>query len=348
MSRNTSYLGAAEAQNLIGRWQTITGSPFYGIVGQRFDAYGRAIPTATVTPTHRWNPAAAVSPTHRRSSWDRAHVYDRDRWARTREHRWPWIGADDPAAAAAAVGPMMPDPATMNAPWPTPPILDPGPPAPPDAPWAIPPVLDPAAWGIGPDAGAGPMAPPPPAEAAIPPPPPPPPPGAPPEVHHHHRAWVHHFGEQQRRWGGWGGWGGFSPSTWSPYAIPPRNQLVEMPAPSQANRILLPMSSGVAILPNTTAQVTSRSQTVAFRPERLVIGGTPGNWLIGDIKVGNRSQFAQGGDIPGELFANTTVDSFVTFETVQTAMDFVIVVTFTGASESGEPFVCGVLGTAAI
>jgi len=144
------------------------------------------------------------------------------------------------------------------------------------------------------------------------------------------------------------GWGGFSPSTWSPYAIPPRNQLVEMPAPSQANRILLPMSSGVAILPNTTAQVTSRSQTVAFRPERLVIGGTPGNWLIGDIKVGNRSQFAQGGDIPGELFANTTVDSFVTFETVQTAMDFVIVVTFTGASESGEPFVCGVLGTAAI
>jgi hypothetical protein len=38
----------------------------------------------------------------------------------------------------------------------------------------------------------------------------------------------------------------------------------------------------------------------------------------------------------------------VSFQTVQTAMDFVILVTFVGASESGAPFICGVLGTAAI
>jgi hypothetical protein len=38
----------------------------------------------------------------------------------------------------------------------------------------------------------------------------------------------------------------------------------------------------------------------------------------------------------------------VSFETVQTAMDFVILTTFVGTSESGSPFICGVLGTAAI
>ena len=132
------------------------------------------------------------------------------------------------------------------------------------------------------------------------------------------------------------------------WPVAPRNAMIDMNGPSRADRVVLPMSSGVNILPNTSAQITSRSQTVAFRPERLIIGGDAGNWIVNDIKVGNRSQFAQSGDVPGEMFAATTIDSFVSFETVQTAMDFVVLVTFVGASESGAPFVCGVLGTAAI
>lgn len=132
------------------------------------------------------------------------------------------------------------------------------------------------------------------------------------------------------------------------WPIAPRNGLIDYAGPSRADRVVLPMSSGVNILPNTSAQITSRPQNVAFRPERLIIGGTPGDWIINDVKVGNRSQFSQAGDVPGEMFAATTIDSFVSFETVQTAMDFVVLVTFVGASESGAPFVCGVLGTAAI
>jgi hypothetical protein len=130
--------------------------------------------------------------------------------------------------------------------------------------------------------------------------------------------------------------------------FPPRNELVDRPGPTRADRVLLPMSSGVNILPNTSAQITSRPQNVAFRPERVIIGGTPGDWIVNDIKVGNRSQFSQSGDVPGEVFANTTIDAFVSFETVQTAMDFVMLVTFIGASESGAPFFCAVLGTAAL
>jgi hypothetical protein len=124
--------------------------------------------------------------------------------------------------------------------------------------------------------------------------------------------------------------------------------LVERGAPTRADRITLPMSSGVPIVPNLSAQITSRPQSVAFRPERIIVGGAPNTWIINDIKVGNRSQFAQSGDVPGEMFAATTIDSYVSMETVQTSMDFVMVVTYVGPNEAGAPFVCGVLGTAAV
>ena len=140
-------------------------------------------------------------------------------------------------------------------------------------------------------------------------------------------------------------WGG-GQEAW-PYMIPPRNLMVDRPGPTGADRVILPMSSGVNILPNTSAQITSRPQNYAFRPERVIISGAA-DWVINDIKVGNMSQFSQSGDVPGEMFGATTIDGFVKFTTCQTAMDFVIVTTFVGASESGAPFVCGVLGTAAV
>jgi len=150
-----------------------------------------------------------------------------------------------------------------------------------------------------------------------------------------------------RQGGPWGHGGPWGNGDWQ-YQIPPRNLMVDRPGPSRADRILLPMSSGVNILPNTSAQITSRPQNVAFRPERIIIGGAAGDWIVNDVKVGNRSQFSQSGDLPGDIFAATTIDSFVSFETVQTAMDFVMLVTYVGTSESGAPFVCGVLGTAAV
>ncbi len=145
---------------------------------------------------------------------------------------------------------------------------------------------------------------------------------------------------------------GHSPEGW-PYAIAPRNELIDRPGPTRADRVVLPMSSGVEILPNTSAQITSRPQDVAFRPERIVIGqaGTDkgaADWIVNDVKVGNKSQFSQSGDVPGDLFAATTIDSYVSFATVQTAMDFVMLVTYTGTNEAGAKFYCAVLGTAAV
>lgn len=131
-----------------------------------------------------------------------------------------------------------------------------------------------------------------------------------------------------------------------PAALPPRNQLLTRNAPQRADRIILPMTSSGNI--TASAAVTARPQNVAYRPERIIVGGTPSNWLLDDIKVGNRSQFAQAGSMPAEAFAATSFDAYVSMETVQTAMDFVIQVTFVGTASAGEQFRAVVLGTGAV
>jgi len=137
------------------------------------------------------------------------------------------------------------------------------------------------------------------------------------------------------------------------YGIPPRNWLVEQAGPDRAQREVLPMSTGVPILPTQSAQITGRPQAPAWRCERFVISnaGTAGgaaDWIVNDIKIGNRSQFVQSGDVPGDMFATNAIDTYVSFETAQTAMDVVVVVTYIGMNESGVPFYASMVGTAAL
>ncbi|HSX22253.1 MAG TPA: hypothetical protein VLE97_05710, partial [Gaiellaceae bacterium] len=47
--------------------------------------------------------------------------------------------------------------------------------------------------------------------------------------------------------------------------FPPRAALVEAPPPTQANRDILPMSTGVPILPTQSAQITGRPQCIAYK-----------------------------------------------------------------------------------
>ena len=140
----------------------------------------------------------------------------------------------------------------------------------------------------------------------------------------------------------------------------PRAWLRDMAPPDMANRQVLPMNTGTTPVPqNSTAQITSRPQRVAFRPERVFVssgagvdaGGNPltaASWIINDITIGNRSQFAQSGALPGDMFSNVAIDSFVTFETAQTAMDVVMIVTYQGPIEGGIPFYGSIIGTAAV
>ncbi len=138
--------------------------------------------------------------------------------------------------------------------------------------------------------------------------------------------------------------------------LQPRAYLREMDGPTMANRQVLPMNTGTTPVPiSSTAQITSRPQRVAFRPERVFVSsadiggsGSAANWIINDITIGNRSQFAQSGALPGDMFSNVAIDSFVTFETAQTAMDVVMIVTYQGSTEGGTPFYGSIIGTAAV
>jgi len=149
------------------------------------------------------------------------------------------------------------------------------------------------------------------------------------------------------------GVGALPPGALGAYSFPPRAAVVNAPLPTQANRDILPMSTGVPILPTQSAQITGRPQTLVFKIGRFVIshGGTSGgaaDWIVNDIKIGNRSQFVQSGDVPGDIFANNAIDTFVRFDTAQTAMDVVVVVTYIGLNESGCPFFGAMVGTAAV
>ncbi len=118
---------------------------------------------------------------------------------------------------------------------------------------------------------------------------------------------------------------------------------------SPRQRVVLPLTSGVNVLPDPktcTAQITSRAQNGAFRPERIVIGGNPSDWIVNDIRIRNVTQFVQSGDVPGEMFASSAIDCFLRMDAVGRGDEFQIVATYIGDRSDGAPFICGVLGTA--
>ena len=133
----------------------------------------------------------------------------------------------------------------------------------------------------------------------------------------------------------------------------PAAYLTELARPDSVKRFILPMSTGVPILPTQSAQITGRPQGVCYVIERCLFSnaGTPGgaaDWICNDIKIGNQSQFIQSGDVPGDMFATNAIDTYVSFQPAQTAMDVVLVVTYIGSNESGAPFYASMLGKVAI
>jgi len=119
---------------------------------------------------------------------------------------------------------------------------------------------------------------------------------------------------------------------------------------SASSSRFLPMSSGVNILPRTSAQITSRPQWTdgllpgqAFLIERIVVADAD-DWVIDDVKIGNLSQFAQSGDIPAAAFAADVPDGLLCLDPARLEIDVTMIVTHVGSSASGATFVCGMLG----
>jgi hypothetical protein len=105
--------------------------------------------------------------------------------------------------------------------------------------------------------------------------------------------------------------------------------------PSGNDRLMLPMMSNFNVLPDVPVTVTARPR-VAFTPSWLILRN-PRNWVIHDVRIGNQSQFAQSGDIPGDEFHSGAIDSFVRFETAQPWMDVSVVASYVGTVAEGEP-----------
>ena len=101
------------------------------------------------------------------------------------------------------------------------------------------------------------------------------------------------------------------------------------------------------VLPGQTVDVIVRPQTLAFCPEDFAIRGDRSCWVVHDIKVGNRSQFAtKRGPAPGTEFGPGGILEHMKLETCQTAMDLALVVEYVGPEADGEVFEATIVGTA--
>lgn len=92
--------------------------------------------------------------------------------------------------------------------------------------------------------------------------------------------------------------------------------------------------------------VNVRPQTLAMRVEEIEILSEPAHWMIADVQVGTRTQFPQWGPpLLGRLFTpGGTCHHFVT-ETIQTAMDFTLLVHYVGPEAEGSIFEAVAMGS---
>jgi len=124
---------------------------------------------------------------------------------------------------------------------------------------------------------------------------------------------------------------------------------------------ILPLSCGMYIYPWSSAQLTIQSGLKddvrlaadvrrrvdpgqGFLAERVVLENAA-DWVIGDIKIGCSSQFAQSGDIPGVAFGPGAIGSAVSFDVARPRVDVSVVATYCGRVESGSAFLCGIFGS---
>ncbi len=119
------------------------------------------------------------------------------------------------------------------------------------------------------------------------------------------------------------------------------------------DRVLVPMSSGVNIIPGMSAEIVSHPNRAPFQLERIIIGGTPVNWVVDDILINGRSQLSR--PVSGGSFSSSSLEQFEVSsgrfwkskdcpEVLGLAEDFVMKVTYVGDVPTGAPFVCAALG----
>ena len=100
--------------------------------------------------------------------------------------------------------------------------------------------------------------------------------------------------------------------------------VVTQRVPNKSKEIALGFDSTAAVAAAATSTITSRPQ-VTFRPDRLVIPATiAAAFLIADLKIGNKSQFANSTALPAEVFTQGAFGVRLKLDTAQISQDVVI------------------------
>jgi hypothetical protein len=98
-------------------------------------------------------------------------------------------------------------------------------------------------------------------------------------------------------------------------------------------RRLLPASAGPTPIPaHTSAQIICHPQIAPFKVTHLLVSRTCAEFFnINDLRVGNRSQFVQSGDVPADLFEvdapiieSSALDDLEPGETITIKIDKII------------------------
>ena len=121
-------------------------------------------------------------------------------------------------------------------------------------------------------------------------------------------------------------------------------------SPPPQRPTILQVASKEPLQPAVKTTITARIQNASFQVHRLEIenSGTAGgcaDWFVEDLRINGKTQFAQPGPIPGDLFATTALDSFVKLETCTAGNAIEIDMHYIGPNPQGAIFTAHFEGT---
>lgn len=109
----------------------------------------------------------------------------------------------------------------------------------------------------------------------------------------------------------------------------------------------LAIGFGPSVYTASLQQDVSTLPQVVFRPERLFIPSDIAfDFIVIDVKIGNRSQLVAAGALPGAMFSEVSVDVFTHWDTAEVGNQ--IVLTMQNIATASRTFRGAMLGAAAL
>jgi hypothetical protein len=117
----------------------------------------------------------------------------------------------------------------------------------------------------------------------------------------------------------------------NPDGVPFFASAVGTPPPQRPT--IVPVVSRSPLPISTKTTIGARVETAPFQVDRIEIEDG-WDWIVNDLRINGRTQFMQSGDIPGDMFAVSAIDSFVSLEECEAGGKIEVDVTYIGTAES--------------